>query len=812
VIRRLVPACAALLIVCAALPAAAAAQGTGSIAGQARRPDGTPLPGVMVVIRETGAVAWTASDGEYRIRRVPAGAHTLVLTLGQYTEEAPVTVTAGAEARVVLALDWPLSYVEAMTVVAAGRQVERVADAPAAVTVIDAAALAAQAGHAQLPLLLASAPGVQVAQSGLFDFNVNARGFNDMVNRRVRIEVDGRDTSQPHVTGNTDWASLGQALDEFEQVELVRGPGGALYGIGALNGVLSLRSKSPADAPGGRARITLGEPGTVRADARHAAVLGAWAYRLSGGYQQSGDFAVSRDRGAEYAPDRIAPEAVPIDTGRTRLAYGSARLDRRLRPGDTLVLEGGTSYKHGQITLTNLGRYQARDARFPWARAEYRSQGWQALAAVTGANIDRQLSLASGEDTFQSGSHIQLEAQANRAYLQGRTRLVGGASYGRQRADSADQAGRQTIFDQPEQSHNGALFGQAEHEVTPRLLVRAAARVDATSLTRTTLSPRAAVVYEMATGHRVRAAYSRAYKAPTLAETRLRAAVAAPVDLSAVEAALAPRLGGITLGFGRIPVLAVGNEHLEVEEVRGLEFGYSGVAGRHTLVQAVYYVNDHASFTSGLLPQVGTSLGRLNPSFGPYTPPAAASPALAADIQAALGSALTPHLLAALTNLADGRPAFAVLSLANFGAARTRGLELSAITFAAPALRVEASYAWFGFSLDASAPETPLVPNTPAHQGSASISYTSPRIDAGARVRLVSAFDWVSGVYAGRVPAYGLADARASVPLVGGMRLGVDVTNLLDHAHYQMFGGDLLRRRALAYLTVSRRPHISRRE
>jgi hypothetical protein len=67
----------------------------------------------------------------------------------------------------------------------------------------------------------------------------------------------------------------------------------------------------------------------------------------------------------------------------------------------------------------------------------------------------------------------------------------------------------------------------------------------------------------------------------------------------------------------------------------------------------------------------------------------------------------------------------------------------------------------------------------------------------------VSAFDWVSGVYAGRVPAYGIADARASVPLGRGTTLGVDVTNLLDHAHYQMFGGDFLRRRALAYLTAT---------
>jgi hypothetical protein len=40
------------------------------------------------------------------------------------------------------------------------------------------------------------------------------------------------------------------------------------------------------------------------------------------------------------------------------------------------------------------------------------------------------------------------------------------------------------------------------------------------------------------------------------------------------------------------------------------------------------------------------------------------------------------------------------------------------------------------------------------------------------------------------------------VPLTKRLTLGVDVANLFDNAHYEMFGGDVLRRRALAHLTV----------
>ncbi|MDQ3211043.1 MAG: TonB-dependent receptor, partial [Acidobacteriota bacterium] len=669
---------------------------------------------------------------------------------------------------------------------------------------IDALQIAREGGHGQLPLLLAASPGVQVAQSGLFDFNVNARGFNEMVNRRVRIEVDGRETSQPHVLGNTDWASLAGALDEYEQIEFVRGPGGALYGTGALNGVLSLRSKDPAASRSGRARITVGELGTVRIDARDAVAAGrGWFLKGTGGYQQSGDFAVSRVSGVEYEPDLLPREAAPLSLDRSSVGYASVRADKYFSRGEVLVFEGGSVHKRGPVTVTNLGRYQATDADFPWGRAELRTARWRIMGAITSADIDNQRELASGGASYQSGSSLQLDVQTNRTFASGRGRTVGGGSYGRQRVDSADANGTQTIFERPESAASGALFGQIDYDFTRRLKGSLATRLDATTLTRTTLSPRLAAVFEISSGQRLRAAFSDAFKAPTLAEVRLRAPIAAPVDLSSIEAALRPVLGGARLAFDRIGVLAVGNEHLDVEEVRSVELGYSVALGRRTFVQAAYYRNHHDTFTSGLLPQVGTSFGRLNPSFGPYRPPAGVSAAAATAIESAIAAVLPARLAASLSNFADGRPVFAVLSLGNFGSADSQGLELSGFSVLPSGWRLDASYAWFGSSIRADSPETPLSPNTPRHQISAGLTYVSPRFDIGARYRWVDAFEWVSGVYTGPVPAYGIVDAQANIPLTVRLKLGVNASNLLDNRHYEMFGGDVLRRRALAHVTVT---------
>jgi outer membrane receptor protein involved in Fe transport len=53
------------------------------------------------------------------------------------------------------------------------------------------------------------------------------------------------------------------------------------------------------------------------------------------------------------------------------------------------------------------------------------------------------------------------------------------------------------------------------------------------------------------------------------------------------------------------------------------------------------------------------------------------------------------------------------------------------------------------------------------------------------------------------VPSYGVLDVNASYKLTEHVTAGADVANLLDNVHYEAFGGDLLRRRALGHLTYS---------
>jgi outer membrane receptor protein involved in Fe transport len=169
-----------------------------------------------------------------------------------------VVVTAGRTATVEPEVDWTVSYVDTITVYSASRQTERITEAPAAITVISEEQIAREGNSGQVPKLLEFTPGAEVTQSGLYDFNFNARGFNSSLNRRILTLIDGRDPSVPFL-GSQEWAAVSFPLDDLASLELVRGPGSALYGADAFNGVLNMVTKAPRFSQGGKVQATGGD-------------------------------------------------------------------------------------------------------------------------------------------------------------------------------------------------------------------------------------------------------------------------------------------------------------------------------------------------------------------------------------------------------------------------------------------------------------------------------------------------------------------------------------------------------------------------
>ena len=176
-----------------------------------------------------------------------------------------------------------------------------------AVATMDAATARDLAITGQPALALTTLPGVDVVQTDVQDFNINARGFNTALNRRVLVLQDNRDLAIAFL-GSQEWLGMTATLEDMTKIEFVRGPSAALYGANAFAGVLNMITPTARETPGTKVSVAGGELATFRADLRHAGTFGAgkWGYRITGGYNRSDAWARSRtdvgDLAREYAP------------------------------------------------------------------------------------------------------------------------------------------------------------------------------------------------------------------------------------------------------------------------------------------------------------------------------------------------------------------------------------------------------------------------------------------------------------------------------------------------------------------------------
>lgn len=786
--------------------AAAAAQTTGRISGRVVRDTGSGIGGVIVVVNEISDATTTDANGSFSFDSVPAGNYNLTFTAGDKVETAAVTVAGGQTATVEKRVDWQMNFAESITVYSASRQTERIVEAPAAVSVVSEEDRELASATGQLPKVLESAPGVDFTQSGVYDFNFNARGFNSSLNRRILTLIDGRDPAVPFL-GAQEWAALSYPIDEMASVELVRGPGSALYGANAFNGVLNMVTKQPRFSPGGKVQITGGDLSTARADLRYAATLGEnWGFRLVGGYQQSDDFTTSRNTQVEYShfcsavetQNCLRREAVPLRVEEDKIMFAGLRLDRYFASGPVLTLEAGGASLEGPTFQTGIGRVQVTDVTRPWARINFSTTHWNALAYYDARDANAQVALASGAELYEDSSNKHAEIQTNWTFAKDRVRIIAGGAYHLQDVDTSNPQGIHTLMADSHEEDQQAVFGQLEINFTEKLRGVLAGRYDESSLHDPKTSPKAALVYSFTPSQSIRLNYSQAFQVPNYSEFFLTAPAAAPITaLSALENALRPLLGGVSLGFGSIPVLARGNSELVPEDITSYEIGYSGILGGKLYMTADYYQNKVENFVTDLLPGV-------NSQFPRYAPPGALPLGVQQTILAQLRANLPASVFAGMTNLPNGNPAI-VFSYANAGNVDTQGVELAFNYYLTNNWVVDANYSWFDFEVEegTQAIGDQLFPNAPENKYNLGFGYRSSRLDASLKYRVVEGFFWAAGVFQGEVPDYDVINLAANFKVMDNISIGANISNVADNDHYETFGGDILERRALAFLSFT---------
>ncbi|HET9515231.1 MAG TPA: TonB-dependent receptor [Gemmatimonadales bacterium] len=858
------------------LPRSLAAQGTGGVSGAVTRSDDqSPLGGVIVLVKGTTIRTATNTSGRYTLERIPAGAQTIEFRwVGYAPRELEVTIGAGSMATLDAQLEpLPVTLSEIM-VSGASRAPERVTQAPAAIFSVEPRALVTASAYGQAPLALRNVPGVDLTQSGLTDFNVNARGFNSTLNRRVLVLQDGRDLAIAFL-GSQEWNTMTQPTEDFSKMEFVSGPGSALYGANAYSGVLDITTPTAREVLGTKVTVAGGlvnsvlntedgwqggSPAGFRGDLRHAGTFsqGKFGYRINFGASRSDTWSRSRtlrdstSLRLEYngsvgcansdcpgASDSIAPKRAPerlalrgqtIDAGTGEALgdrdpissyYGGARFDYYAANGNVATLEGGYAKVQNEVFVTGIGRVQVYDAARPWLRAEYAATGYNVMAYWNGRRTNEpQYSLASSAPLLEHSDIMHVEAQANRSFSNDRGRLVYGASIRNLRLDTDSTL--MIARDDDRSDFMYAAYAQMSWQLNDQTRFVLAGRFDLGSLIDPQFSPKAALVVNPSENHSIRFTVNQAFQTPNYSEYFLRAA-AGLANLSLLEAGLrasplGPALAGVPDGqlfscsnfatpcagsSSQVLVSARGNSRLDVEKNTGFELGWRGDLSRRVFASVDAYYNLLSNFVTDLLPGV-------NPAFGRWTAPAE----VPAPFRPALESAVRNALLAnpasrvaglGLTRQETGNTAI-VLSYANAGKAKQKGVDAAVGFQASEAIRFDLAGSWFTYDVDQDevAAGDLLLANTPKWRSNFAVNYAGRSgLDAGLNYRYSSGFQWAAGIFAGWIEPGHNVDGNVGYRVSPQFRVFLTGTNLFNRQWFSIYGGSVNGRRLLGGVTAT---------
>ncbi|QID18963.1 TonB-dependent receptor [Nitrogeniibacter mangrovi] len=163
-------------------------------------------------------------------------------------------------------LDLSLEQLSSLEVVSVSRKAQRLADTPAAVTVLTAEDIR-RSGARSIPEVLRLVPGVQVARIGAGRWAVSVRGLNSRFASRLLVQIDGRSVYSPLFSG-VIWEFQNLMLEDVARIEVVRGPGASLWGANAVNGVINIVTRRASETPEALVRLSVDQSGRPEAAVR----------------------------------------------------------------------------------------------------------------------------------------------------------------------------------------------------------------------------------------------------------------------------------------------------------------------------------------------------------------------------------------------------------------------------------------------------------------------------------------------------------------------------------------------------------------
>ncbi len=399
---------------------------------------------------------------------------------------------------------------ELPVVLSASRLPQSLADTPGAVTVLDRELIRAT-GYRDIARLLRLVPGFTVAQSRGHAVHPSYHGLAGAYPNRMQVLIDGRSVYTPYFIGGVDWPSLPITIDEIERIEVLRGSNSATYGSNAFLGVVNIVTRHSAQDQGTEAWTALGNAQIRDLGFKHGGQAGQLGFRINAQY--------SYDEGFRNMYDTWKGHTVTI------------RGDYRLAPDQELTLtagiHGGTRGYGVSGDPTNTNGERDLETSTGFAHVRWRRQ--LGLGSELSAGYYRNVERAREEWTVHLPPLFpNVPVDYNRYSIRDNAdfqhivtaspslRLVWGGEIRRDFVDSA----RFFSTTQKESQRLLRFYGNLEWRPLDRVTLNGGAMLEKYAGKKSELAPRLFANWHVHELHTLRAGWSRAFRAPSLAEER----------------------------------------------------------------------------------------------------------------------------------------------------------------------------------------------------------------------------------------------------------------------------------------------------
>lgn len=506
---------------------------------------GERLPGANIELipegiegQATGAAS--GANGEFEIDSVVPGIYMIMITYVGYDKKTLGNVELAPG--MTKGLEITLTHIGLQlnpVIVTASRRPEKVFEAPAAITLLEDEQL--QKTTISPVEHLKNVPAVDFAATGINQANVVVRGFNNVFSGALLALTDNRIAGLPSLRFNA-YNLIPPGNDDLERIEIVSGPGAALYGPNSANGVLHLITKSPFGSEGTTVSAGGGERIEFIGAFRHANSFNdRIGYRISGQYYRGVDWPYRDPAEPEFFS--VNGQNVPSpgrDFNVTRFS-ADGRVDFRPITGMTTIVSAGVS-QISDIELTGIGAAQAVDWRFSYAQGRLYYKNFFAQAYLNMSDAGDTFLLRTGAPIIDKSTLMAGHVQHGITLFK-RQRFTYGLDYLQTKPSTGGTINnRHEAYDRIDEK---GAFLQSETAISSKLDLILAARLDDhTFIKKQVASSRAALLLKPQTNHAVRFTFNQAYGTPT-ANNLFLDILSASVPTRALNPLLEPFVGPV---------------------------------------------------------------------------------------------------------------------------------------------------------------------------------------------------------------------------------------------------------------------------